>query len=101
MATVSFTPAEKIYFHSPMYYSPTITVEGEIRSTGHTSLQVDIQTEAYDHALACIWKHSFPEKIGKPFVCVDRTMGMEEFMMIVSRDKAAPNKSDFVNPHKW
>ena len=100
LATISFKPGEKIYFHSPMYYSPTITIEGTISSVGRESVDVRIRTEAFDPALACIWEHSLIEQIGNPFVCDDPSMGMEEFMIMVSHNQEPPDMSDFVNPYQ-
>lgn len=98
-ATIGFTPGEKIYFHSPMFYSPTVTANGRIELMSKRSIKTELKITAFDPGLACIWDHDAIEKIGDPVTCTDPHAGMYEFMFIVSPTETPPNMLDFTNPN--
>ncbi|MDB2525980.1 hypothetical protein N9X53_04785 [Mariniblastus sp.] len=98
-ATIAFTPGEKIYFHSPMFYSPTVTAEGRIDLIDNRTTNTQLKITAFDAGLACVWDHDAIENIGDPVTCIDPHAGMYEFMIMVSPIEAPPDMGDFSNPN--
>ena len=90
MASLAFTPNRTLHFHAPMFYSPTVTVDGRVEISGDDSVKVDLEIEANACDLACIWSHQKIEKVGDLISCDDPSSGMEDFKFSVSRSKIPP-----------
>ena len=95
LSTIAFTPGESIYYHAPMFYSPTITATGRIQTLDDSTVLPALKISAYDAGLACEWSHDSPERIGEPVRCPDDAAGMDEFIFMVTHSEDPPDMADY------